>query len=124
MDTATSRTDAVVDAYLSTWNCSDPAARSELLDRFWTEDASYVDPLAEGDGRDALAAIMSAVGRQFPGFTFSLIGTPDAHHQHIRFQWGLGPDGDEPVVIGFDVLSTDTDGRIGRVIGFLDKVPS
>jgi hypothetical protein len=48
----------------------------------------------------------------------------DAHHQQARFTWGLGPEGAEPVVIGFDVAVTGEDGRITSVHGFLDKVPA
>ena len=42
----------------------------------------------------------------------------------VRFGWGLGPYGAEPVVLGFDVVTTDADGRIATVVGFLDKVPA
>lgn len=52
------------------------------------------------------------------------MGTVDGHHQQARFQWGLGPLGDEPVVIGFDVATFEADGRLLDVFGFLDKVPS
>jgi hypothetical protein len=48
----------------------------------------------------------------------------DAHHQQARFTWGLGPDGAEPLVVGFDVAVTDGDGRLRTVLGFLDKVPA
>ncbi len=48
----------------------------------------------------------------------------DAHHRQARFNWGLGPEGAEPVVIGFDVAVTGEDGRIVAVLGFLDKVPA
>ncbi|WP_320668762.1 nuclear transport factor 2 family protein [Patulibacter defluvii] len=114
----------VVDAYLQTWNATDPDARAALLAEHWTSDASYVDPLAEAVGRDALHATIGAVQRQFPGFVFRPVGSADAHHRQTRFQWGLGPDGAEPVVVGFDVVVTDEEGRIDTVLGFLDRVPS
>jgi hypothetical protein len=55
---------------------------------------------------------------------FTLVSDPDTHHRHTRFQWGLGPRGADPAVVGFDVLSTDDDGRIESVLGFLDRVPT
>jgi hypothetical protein len=55
---------------------------------------------------------------------FTPAGPVDAHHQQARFTWGLGPEGAEPVVIGFDVAVTGEDGRITSVHGFLDKVPA
>ena len=113
----------VIRRYLDCWNETDPAARRKLIDSTWTAAASYVDPLAEAHGRDAIDAAIAAVQQQFPGFVFSLAGPVDAHHRQARFTWGLGPAGAEPLVVGFDVAVTDDDGRIASVLGFLDKVP-
>ncbi|NYH92478.1 nuclear transport factor 2 family protein [Actinopolymorpha rutila] len=85
---------------------------------------TYVDPLAEAGGRAAISGLIDAVQAQFPGFVFSRVSEVDAHHRQLRFSWGLGPDGEEPVVIGFDVIVLDEDGRIQDVRGFLDKVPA
>jgi hypothetical protein len=110
--------------YLACWNETDPAARRALIDQHWSERASYVDPMAEAQGRDALDATIGAVQTQFPGFVFTPAGPVDAHHQQARFTWGLGPEGAEPLVIGFDVVVSDAEGRIETVFGFLDKVPA
>ena len=113
----------VLERNLATWNAADDATRSQLLGDHWSETASYIDPLAEAAGREAIGATIAAVRGQFPDFVFSLVGEPDAHHRQARFQWGLGLADAEPVVIGFDVVTTDEDGRIEQVLGFLDKVP-
>ncbi|WP_328389008.1 nuclear transport factor 2 family protein [Nocardia sp. NBC_00416] len=113
----------VVATYLRTWNTTDAQVRTALLDQHWAPDASYTDPLAAAVGRAAIGTTIGAVHDQFPGFVFTQVGEPDAHHGQVRFQWGLGPAGTEPVIIGFDVLVTDEQGRIDTVLGFLDKVP-
>lgn len=113
----------LIDRYLATWNETDPAARRALIAEYWTDTPSYVDPMVEVTGRDALDATIGAAHEQFPGFVFTQVGSVDAHHDVARFNWGLGPAGDEPVVIGFDVLVTDREGRISAVAGFLDCVP-
>ncbi|WP_235738865.1 nuclear transport factor 2 family protein [Nocardioides alcanivorans] len=115
--------DTIVTRYLATWNATDPAVRDELLAAHWTQDCVYVDPLADVAGRPAVGATIAAVQGQFPGFVFSQVGEVDTHHGQARFQWGLGPAGEEPVVIGFDVVVTDDDQRIRDVRGFLDRVP-
>ena len=74
-------------------------------------------------GHDAIDATIAAVQQQFPGFSFTLLGPVDSHHHQARFTWGLGPDGAEPLVIGFDVAVADSDGQLTSVLGFLDKVP-
>lgn len=114
----------VPETYLATWNADDDAARAQLLAEHWSDAASYTDPLADVTGRDAIGATIAAVRVQFPDFVFTLVGESDAHHRQNRFQWGLGPAGAEPVIIGFDVVTTDGAGRIEQVLGFLDRVPS
>jgi hypothetical protein len=109
--------------YLACWNEADAEARLALLDRHWSRSATYVDPLVAVTGHDDLSAAIGAVHEQFPGFVFTPVGDVDAHHDQARFQWGLGPADAEPVIIGFDVVVTDADGRFERVLGFLDRVP-
>jgi len=115
--------DHVVDTYLAAWNAA-PAERTALLDAHFSPDLTYTDPLAQVAGRDGLHALVDGVRAQFPGFVFTPVGDVDGHHDRVRFQWGLGPEGAEPVVIGFDVVVLDDEGRIRDVHGFLDRVPA
>jgi len=110
----------LVASYLETWNETNPAARRKAIDELWATDGVYTDPIAVAAGRDQIDATIGAVQSQFPGLAITLAGQVDAHHDVARFTWSLGDD----LVIGFDVLVTDTDGRISRVHGFLDKIPS
>ena len=114
----------VVERYIDSWNQTDPRRRRRLVDELWAEDARYVDPMAEANGRNEVDAMIGAVQAQFPGFVFTLLGPVDAHHRQARFTWGAGPAGAEPVVVGFDVAVADEDGRLSSVLGFLDKVPA
>ncbi|MDF0530607.1 nuclear transport factor 2 family protein [Tsukamurella sp. 8F] len=114
----------IVGAYLDTWNATDPQTRAALLADHWAPDATYTDPLADVAGPDEIGALVGGVHEQFPGFVFSLVGEPDAHHRHVRFQWALGPAGAEPPVVGFDVITVDDADRITSVAGFLDRVPA
>jgi hypothetical protein len=113
----------VIERYIASWNQADPQLRRKLIDEVWAQDATYIDPLAEAHGRDAIDATIAAVQAQFPGLTFTLLDAVDTHHRQARFTWGLGPDGAEPLVLGFDVAVADTEGRLTSVLGFLDKVP-
>lgn len=114
----------LIERYLACWNETDATARRTSLAENWAEDASYTDPLVAVNGLDELDATIAAVQTQFPGFVFTPVGVLDAHHDVARFGWGLGPAGDEPMVIGFDVVTVDERGRFRSVIGFLDRVPS
>ena len=114
----------IIDRYIAAWNETEAAARRELVGSLWAADGSYTDPLADVQGPDAIAGLMGAAQQQFAGLVFTLGGPVDANHNQARFTWHLGPDGGEPVVIGFDVVVLDGDGRIASVHGFLDKVPA
>ena len=114
----------VIERYIASWNQTEPQLRRKLVDEVWAQDATYIDPLAEAHGRDAIDATIAAVQAQFPGLTFTLLDSVDTHHRQARFTWGLGPDGAEPLVVGFDVAIADGEGRLTSVLGFLDKVPA
>ena len=114
----------IIERYLEAWNETDASARRELVAALWAADGSYTDPLADVRGPDAIASLMGAAQQQFGGLTFTLGGPADTNHNQARFTWHLGPDGGEPVVIGFDVVVLDAAGRIASVHGFLDKVPA
>jgi len=110
--------------YIELWNERAPHRRREMLAANWTSDAKYVDPLMAGDGHDGVDALISGVQQKFPDFKFSLIGEPNGFGAHVRFSWGLGPDGaaDSPIK-GTDFAVLSTDGRIRSITGFLDQVP-
>jgi hypothetical protein len=114
----------LVDRYLAAWNETDADARRALIAETFTEQARYTDPMVAVSGRTDLDVTIAAVQVQFAGLAFSRGGEVDAHHDTARFTWNLGVPGEEPLVVGFDVLALDPQGLIERVHGFLDKVPA
>ena len=110
--------------YIELWNERAAGRRRELLSENWTTDASYVDPLMNGDGRDGIDALIAGVQQKFPDFRFSLIGEPSGFGDRIRFSWGLGPEGVDSPIKGTDFAVLSGDGRIKSITGFLDQVPA
>src|SRR5215468_7526060 len=112
----------LIQRYLATWNESNPDARRAAIESVWAEDGRYLDPLTVATGHDAISTLIGTVQQQVPGYGFCLVNDVDAHHNVARFSWALVPDdGGESIAEGFDVVLTDPDGRIGSVLGFLDK---
>ena len=109
-------------SYIDLWNERTPSRRREMLATNWTSDAQYVDPLMSGDGPDGVDALISGVQQKFPDFKFKLIGEPNGFGDHVRFSWGLGPDGVDSPIKGTDFVVLK-DGRIRSITGFLDQVP-
>lgn len=60
--------DAVVEAYVATWNETDPARRRAGLAAAWTETGIYRDPVMAGDGPAGIDAMLAGVQATFPGF--------------------------------------------------------
>ena len=56
----------VVDDYIAAWNTADADERRAIVERVWTEDGSYVDPLMASDGPDAIAAMIGAAQAAVP----------------------------------------------------------
>jgi SnoaL-like domain len=113
----------VAHRYIELWNERAPNRRREMLAANWTSDARYVDPLMSGDGHDGVDALISGVQQKFPDFKFTLIGEPNGFGEHVRFSWGLGPDGTDSPIKGTDFAVLSKDGRIKSITGFLDQVP-
>ncbi|WP_314955137.1 nuclear transport factor 2 family protein [Bradyrhizobium cosmicum] len=109
--------------YIDLWNERTASRRRELLSQNWTADASYVDPLMKGDGPDGIDALIAGVQQRFPDFKFKLIGEPNGYGDHVRFSWGLGPEGVDSPIKGTD-FAVLKDGRIRSITGFLDQVPA
>ncbi|HEX4431983.1 MAG TPA: nuclear transport factor 2 family protein [Frankiaceae bacterium] len=121
---ATTDFDQLAAGYIAMWNASDPDERRKLVAELCAEDVRYTDPLVDVSGLEGLEATIGAVQEQFPGFAFTLFGAVDAHHDQARFGWELGPSAIPAPVAGFDVVTTDDEGKVTRVLGFLDRVPS
>lgn len=117
-----SNTTALIDRYLGVWNETDAGRRRDLIAQTWTEDASYIDPLMQGEGQAGIDAMVAGVQAQFPGHTFRLTSSVDVHHDRVRFAWELVPSGGAALVRGMDfgVIVGD---RLQSITGFLDQVP-
>jgi hypothetical protein len=109
--------------YIAAWNETDAGHRRALLAELLTEDATFVDPLLQGDGIDGVSAVMGQVQERFPGFRFTLVGQADSYSDYVRLSWALGPEGGEAPLKGTDFVVVDQ-GRLKSVTGFFDQLPA
>lgn len=113
----------LIDRYIAMWNETDDVRRRELIARVWTEEARYLDPALESEGRSGIDAMVRSVQERFPGHRFRRTSEVDAHHDRVRFCWELGPESGAAVVKGVD-MGVVADGRLAAITGFFDQVPA
>jgi len=111
----------LLDRYIAMWNETDPERRHALIAQIWTEDARYVDPVSEAEGRASIDAMVYGVHERFPGHRLRRTSDPDAHHDRVRFAWELAPQTGPAVVKGIDFAVIDGQ-RLQSVTGFFDHV--
>jgi SnoaL-like domain len=113
----------IAERYVASFNETDPARRRELLEALYTAESTYTDPNVDLRGPAEIDGFIAQTQEQFPGYTFTLGGPVDAHHDQARFQWHGGPADEPDRYIGFDVIVAE-DGHIRSVYGFMDVVPA
>jgi len=114
----------VIDCYFDMWNETDGEKRRALIAKTWTENARYVDPMLEGDGRQGIDAMVAAVHQRFPGYRFRRTSEIDQHHDRLRFSWELAPTGGPVFADGVDFGIVAADGRLEAITGFIDHAPA
>ncbi len=112
----------LIDHYITTWNETDGGRRRELIARTWTDDASYLDPMLQSDGKDGIDSMIASVQGRFPGHTFRRTREVEIHHDRVRFTWELSPEPGEPMVRGTDFGIVTPDNRLRAITGFFDYV--
>jgi hypothetical protein len=114
---------ALVSQYLDAFNETDADRRRALLEALYAPDCTYTDPHVELRGTEQIDGFIAQTQERFSGFTFTLGGPIDAHHNQARFQWHAGPVETPDSYVGFDVIIAE-DGRIRNVYGFMDAGPA
>ena len=115
---------ATADAYVATWNETDPAKRLSAIARVWGDMGAYRDPLMASDGPAGIDAMVAGVQGRFPGFVLKRTSKVDSHNGAVRFSWSLGPVAGPAVVEGVDFGTLAPDGRFASIVGFIDKMPA
>lgn len=89
MSHPTATPDAAVEAYVATWNETDPARRRAGLAAAWTETGIYRDPVMASDGPAGIDAMLAGVQVKFPGFVLKRTSKVDAHGGSLGGPAGL-----------------------------------
>jgi hypothetical protein len=114
--------DVIIDAYVASWNETDPARRKSALAAACAAGATYRDPVMASEGHAGMDAMLAGVQVKFPGFVLKRISKVDSHNGAVRFAWSLGPASGPSVVEGVDFATLSADGKLASIVGFIDKM--
>ena len=95
----------LIDRYIAMWNETDGERRREIIARVWTRNASYVDPVLQGEGQAEIDAMVQSLQQRFPGHKFRRTGAVDVSTGHDCHLVRLGQRAREP----FDQLRIRAD---------------
>ncbi len=110
------------DHMLAAWNEAEEAKVRGHLERALAPDVRFVDPSIDVTGIEGFEANVHEVHARLPGAVYSRTSGVDSHHGLHRYSWAIHRDG-ELVLPGFDVVETDAEGRVARVLGFFGPLP-
>ena len=109
-----------LDHYLGAWNAADADACSTRLLAGCASDVVLLDPHADRPV-SGWAAVASHIAffRERYGHRLEPTGPIDAHHGVCRLPWRLA-DGDSVLSTGVIVADASGDGRLQRIVHFVD----
>lgn len=105
------------------FNERDQSRRRAAIARIYAPDVKFIDPDEIVAGHDALDAKAGRLLDEAPAFVFSAAGPVLVNHDMGYLAWNFGPEGQPPVVRGFDIALVEA-GLIGSVYTMLINEPS
>lgn len=96
----------------------DRERRRAAIARTYAPDVAFNDPEGAVVGHDAVDAKVQALLDGAPDFVFAPTGPVCVNHDIGHLAWGFGPEGQPPVVQGFDIAVV-ADGRIAKLYTML-----
>jgi hypothetical protein len=114
--------DETVKVYCDAWGESNIEKRRMMLERVWTSNGTYTDPVSHVEGREALIERITGFLERFPGATIVPSSHADLHHDVLRFTWRLVSADGKTLNEGIDFGEIANDGRLKRIVGFFGPI--
>ncbi len=110
-------TEAVLMAYLESWNERDPDKRLCFLQQAFTGSTTYIDPTANTTGPDELDEVIAGFFTMFPDGELPLTSELELRDSDGRFSWEV-ISGGASVISGMDYIELDDNGRLRSIRGY------
>ncbi len=106
--------------FVAAWNEDDPERRWELVTRALAQGVEIFGPGAELRGHAEVLAAIAAFRGETPTRHTVIMSPVEAHHRFGRYAWAIVDEQDAVLQRGIDILELGPDGRLARVITFLE----
>lgn len=111
------------DHMLAAWNEADDSRIRQHLEEALAPGVRFVDPSIDLTGIDDFERNIREVQTKIPGAVYSRTSAVDSQHDFHRYHWAIHHGG-RLAMSGFDVVQTDTSGRVALVVGFFGELPN
>lgn len=105
--------------YTQAWGESDPAKRLRLFEQSLSPECWYIDPLADVQGYEQLAAYMTELHKNVRGVRF-VTTSFKTHHQHSLTHWNMVDGTGQVLSRGVSYGRYGADGRLLQMTGFYE----
>ncbi len=106
--------------YVAAWNEDDPERRWELVTRCLAEGVEIFGPGIELNGHAEVLSAIAAFRGEMPPRRAVMTTAVDPHHRFGRFAFAIEDESGAVLQRGTDLLELGPDGRLARVVTFLD----
>jgi hypothetical protein len=107
-------------AFVASWNETDDALRSEIIQSFWKDVSLYEDHTNDFAGIDKLDNLISEFQDQNPN-TVMYIDSLTTFNNYYAWYWYLSNEAEHVMQKGYNYAELDEDGNFIRIISFTGK---
>jgi hypothetical protein len=113
-----------VQAYVGMWNATDDRERRALAEEALTDDVDLVYPTFEAHSRDDVVALARKFHSDTPGVRIAMLSGVEQHHGWVRVAWSMVLADGSAAGDGQTISEQSDDGRLRRVTGFRNPLPT
>lgn len=112
--------DSILESYINTWAMTDPQARRIALEEIWIKKGIHESPFSYSHGIEAINKEIDGFLKMFPNAVVRFNDVKRTNNKLVC-AFVLQNANGEPLMTGVDYFELTDEGKIIKVIGFVDE---